>query len=190
MKQKIAVLALSCLVFSVPARAEFTGQVKLACEAILCLSTGSPPTQCAPSLAAYFGIDFEYWSDTLQGRINFLNLCPSASADDNMRSLTNAIANGAGRCDVVSLNRTFGSYSGGGDGFSTYYISNNYPSYCASYTSHNYTDFNSSQKLPVFVGLPNRGGQWVEAQNYDAALKAYNERIRREDEEQRYNNVN
>ncbi len=55
---------------------ELTGKVKLACEAILCLSTGSPPGECSPSLSEYFSIDFDDFSDTIQGRINFLNLCP------------------------------------------------------------------------------------------------------------------
>ena len=32
------------------------GDTKLACEALLCLSSGSRPHECGPSLSRYFGI--------------------------------------------------------------------------------------------------------------------------------------
>lgn len=86
------------------AHAEFTGDVKLACEAILCLSSGSAPSQCQPSLSRYFGIKMDEMSDTITARLNFLNLCPTASYDGNMKSLVKAIAHGAGRCDAATLN--------------------------------------------------------------------------------------
>ena len=54
------------------------------------------------------------------------------------------------------------------------------PSYCAAYTNHAYTDL---QDKPRYVGIPERGGHWVEADKYEKALAEYNERIRREDEE-------
>ena len=92
---------------------ELTGKVKLACEAILCLSTGSPPGECSPSLSEYFSIDFDDFSDTIKGRINFLNLCPVSSETPQMKSLVNAIAHGAGRCDAASLNATLIAYTNG-----------------------------------------------------------------------------
>lgn len=81
-----------------------TGSTKLACEALLCLSSGTRPSECAPSLSEYFGITRKKWSDTLSARKAFLNLCPAAS-EAGMPSLVDAISEGAGRCDAASLNR-------------------------------------------------------------------------------------
>ncbi len=44
---------------------QLTGDPKLACEAIICLSTGTRPNECAPSMARYFGISYRYLSDTM-----------------------------------------------------------------------------------------------------------------------------
>jgi len=78
------------------------GNEKLACEAILCLSTGSPPHECSPSLKRYFSIQKKKFSDTIRARLDFLQLCPSASAE-GMPSLVNVIANGAGRCEAEDM---------------------------------------------------------------------------------------
>ena len=40
------------------------GDKRLACEAILCLSSGTRPSECAPSLSRYFGISMKKLSDT------------------------------------------------------------------------------------------------------------------------------
>lgn len=51
---------LLCLLLPMQALAadarELTGDTKLACEAILCLSSGTRPGECGPSLSRYFGI--------------------------------------------------------------------------------------------------------------------------------------
>ena len=115
MKKTFAYLAACLMSFSLmsgPAQAaqptidtsELTGTVKLACEALLCLSSSSRPGECSPSLDHYFGIKKDKWSDTLDARKDFLNLCP-ASSEPGMPSLVNAIADGAGFCDAASLNR-------------------------------------------------------------------------------------
>jgi len=101
-----SMLAGLLMVGAAPAHAEFTGDVKLACEAILCLSSGQRPSECAPSLDRYFGIKKKKMSDTISARLDFLNQCPTASYDNNMKSLVKAIANGAGRCDAGYLNAT------------------------------------------------------------------------------------
>lgn len=117
-----------------------TGKVKLACEAILCLSTGSPPNECSPSLSEYFSIDFEDFSDTIKGRLNFLNLCPVSSQTPQMKSLVNAIANGAGRCDAKSLNATLATYSFIGMGSTgSGCISSAKPAYCSTWEGHEYS---------------------------------------------------
>lgn len=81
-----------------------TGTTKLACEALLCLSSNVRPSECTPSLNHFFSITRKEWSDTLSARKAFLNLCP-ASSEVGMPELVDAIADGAGRCDAASLNR-------------------------------------------------------------------------------------
>lgn len=158
----------------------FQGDVALACEAILCLSSGTRPGECSPSLQRYFSIVYKKLSDTIRGRLDFLNLCPAASYDSNMRSLVDSIANGAGRCDTASLNSHL-RYWGGDD--APTYISNAMPSYCTRYHSNSYTDL----VLPKYVGTPERGGFWVDADKYEKALAEYNKRIAAEDSENRNN---
>ena len=158
------------------------GDPRLACEAILCLSSGTHPSECAPSLSRYFGINERKFSDTIRARINFLNLCPVASQTPEMQSLVSAISHGAGRCDAASLNRTLVFWiwdEGTGRGPKTY-IGNRMPDYCSAYTGHAYTDFNTSGTLPRYVGTPKKGGSWVEARDYDRAVAEYEARIQAE----------
>jgi hypothetical protein len=102
------------------------GDEATACEVILCLATGSPPSECAASLARYFGItDWRFWK-MIEKRLNFLKLCPAANETPQMSSLVDAMANGAGRCDAATLNQTLRTWTGI-DG--EYEISNQMPSY-------------------------------------------------------------
>ena len=159
-----------------------TGDTRLACEAVLCLASGTRPSECAPSLNRYFSITARKIKDTLKKRRNFLNLCPVSNQTPEMSSLISAQVNGAGRCDAQALNSTLISYRGWDSGET--YISNRMPDYCAAYTGHAYTDFNSSGTMPRYVGTPEEGGYWVEARDYDRALAEYNARL----EEQRRRN--
>lgn len=159
-----------------------TGDTRLACEAVLCLASGTRPSECAPSLNRYFSITARKFKDTLKKRRNFLNLCPVSNQTPEMSSLISAQVNGAGRCDAQALNSTLISYRGWDSGET--YISNRMPDYCAAYTGHAYTDFNSSGTMPRYVGTPEEGGYWVEAKDYDRALAEYNARL----EEQRRRN--
>jgi hypothetical protein len=183
-KNLIASAALSAAAFgTIPATASaqeiFTGDTRLACEAILCLSTGTQPGECTPSLRRYFSISHRKLSETIRGRINFLNLCPAANQTPQMAALVNAQANGAGRCDATSLNAVARSWAGSAEGM--VYINNQMPSYCTAYTSHAYTDFSGA--VPRYVGIPERAGYWVEGRDYERALAEYNARIKAEDEE-------
>jgi TrbM len=186
----IAAFLPAMLAVSVPAQAQdmFTGDTKLACEAVLCLSTGQRPDQCSPSIQKYFSISMKKFSETLKARKNFLNLCPASTQDEKMKSLVDAITNGASRCDVASLNSTLIVYTGnGGDsGNYGYYVGNQLPSYCSAYNGDAYTDL----KPPVYVGAPERGGFWVELDKYDAALRDYNTRIAAKDAAAGQNNNN
>lgn len=161
------------------AGALFSGQAAhaddstLACEAILCLATGSPPGECAPALRKFFSIWSWKLSDTLRGRTNFLNLCPTASADDKMRGLVAAIAEGAGQCDAAGLNINNQYSCGPGDSGWTC-VSNVMPQACRTYAQHPYTQGIS---LPKYVGIPDRGGLWADLSAYERVLAAYNARL-------------
>lgn len=69
-------VASATLVFSQPAPAStlFEGDTKLACEAILCLSSGSRPSECTPSLQRFFSIRHKKAWETIQARHDFLRL--------------------------------------------------------------------------------------------------------------------
>lgn len=132
-----------------------TGDVKLACETILCLSSGGGrPSECNEALERYFSINKKKLKDTLNARRDFLKLCP-ASNEEGMPTLTDAIVEGAGKCDAMVLNsqlvETKEYYSCKNTGshndrtctsYNKYRISNKMPSYCKKYISHEYTDFN------------------------------------------------
>lgn len=145
-----------------------TGDVRLACEALLCLSSSTRPSECAPSLARYFSISHRRLTDTIQARLDFLRLCPVAEHDDNMRGLVDAMARGAGRCDAAALNRDLALWI---DENGQVAINNRRPSYCSAYAGHAYTSMDGG--LPRYVGTPEQGGYWVEAKDYDKELARY-----------------
>ena len=166
--------ALAGMVVASAAKAEgdlFTGDVRLACEAVLCLASGTQPGECAPSLNRYFSIRHTRLSDTVKARKKFLSMCPASNQDDGMRALVNDIANGAGRCDASSLNASgmvWNEQSG------TRTVQNQAPGHCAAYHNNPYTDLGSTGTR--YVGTPERGGYWVDAANYEQALRDYNAR--------------
>lgn len=134
------------------ANGELTGDTKLACEAILCLSSGNPPHECQPSLRKYFSISAKKWSDTVRKRKNFLKLCPAnqtAQADRNYDSLIETLSYVNGGCDANTLNANLQStrkhigYQDTDDGIKPVYakfvrINPNKPSYCVALQSHEY----------------------------------------------------
>jgi hypothetical protein len=164
---------------------ELTGEPALACEAILCLSSGSRPGECDPALSRYFGINYKFWSDTVQGRLDFLRLCPEASDmfSANMPKIVEALAKGAGRCDAAYLNETLetlvqkkycnaadavsddtpenGTWKWAGDGCwvkDVEVVSTSKPALCSAYANAQYSYF-----LGVhYVGDPMDGGHWVD----------------------------
>lgn len=72
---------------------------QMACKAVLCLATGSPPHECKDALKAFydirvyakFGLDF---SATIKARKNFLNQCPL----QEYQFLSNSLAYGQTFC--------------------------------------------------------------------------------------------
>lgn len=156
---------------------EFSGDIKLACEAVLCLSSGTRPAECAPALHRYFNINHRKFYNTLRARNAFLNLCPAASHDAYMTKLINDITNGAGRCDPGSLNSyLLTSAHQAGDNYMLV-ISNTLPSHCTNYMNNNYTDI----APPKYVGIPERKGFWTDEANYESELAAYTARVKAED---------
>lgn len=107
-------LAAALIALPAPARCEqislnidttvLSGAQKLACEAILCLSSGKRPPECDPALNHYFGIKKKKLKDTLKARKNFLNMCPVVDSP-GMPDLVDAIVQGAEYCDAASLNK-------------------------------------------------------------------------------------
>ncbi|CAM5208213.1 hypothetical protein OURE66S_03577 [Oligella ureolytica] len=79
----LGALVLSCASVSSHAQSSDTlsGTTRLACEAILCLSSSLQPGQCKPSLNHYFDIrkyrkgSFS-WGRTVDARRAFLDMCP------------------------------------------------------------------------------------------------------------------
>lgn len=55
---------------------EITGDAKLACEAILCLSSPNKPKECNPALKRYYSITHKKAHKQAKARENFLKLCP------------------------------------------------------------------------------------------------------------------
>lgn len=155
------------------------GDTKLACEAILCLSTGQRPNECSPSIQRYFSIRHKKSWDTINARRNFLQLCPKVNSQQGMPELINAIANGAGMCDANTLNFTLRNRWGSWSDDQRTQISNVMPAHCGAYFGNAFTYFENTK--PRYVGTPSRGGYWVEANQYAAELARYNARIAAED---------
>ncbi|WP_298236562.1 TrbM/KikA/MpfK family conjugal transfer protein [uncultured Azohydromonas sp.] len=180
-----AALAGICLVGPAQAQTLFTGDTRLACEAIMCLSSsqGSNESACQPSLERYFSIRKRKLRDTIRARHDFLNQCPDAQKSDGMRTLVSALAAGAGQCDAANLN-TLG-YLGISPitGVEVLMISNVMPAHCTAIYTHPNTAYPRDQLLPRYVGVPDRGGLWADPADYDRVLAEYNARIAAEDAE-------
>jgi TrbM len=94
MKKTLHAMIMICLLsLGGAALAQDDDNAKSACEAVLCLSSGNRPDECAPSLSRYFSINFRKWSDTVRARQNFLNLCPIVSRDAALSVLASTISN-------------------------------------------------------------------------------------------------
>lgn len=151
------------------------GDVRLACEALLCLSSGIRPGQCSPSLSHYFGINRRKLSDTISARLDFLRLCPVADRTEKMQSLVDAISRGAGRCDPETLNRDLGRWMNTPLFGEMRVVGDKRPGYCSVYTSHEYTYWDGT--LPRYIGKPEEGGYWVAEKDYARELVRYEKEL-------------
>lgn len=74
--QFVAVALTALLATPALAQNVLTGDTKLACEATLCLASGTQPSECNESLKKYLSIQHKKAKDTAKARANFLKLCP------------------------------------------------------------------------------------------------------------------
>jgi hypothetical protein len=88
----VALVGLWVLAGTASAEDVLTGDARLACEALLCLSSPSPPSECGPALSRYYSIRGRKASDTRRKRQEFLDKCPRVSATPEMQSLVSASA--------------------------------------------------------------------------------------------------
>lgn len=144
------------------------GNEKLACEAILCLSTGSPPHECSPSLKRYFSIQKKKFSDTIRARLDFLQLCPSASAE-GMPSLVNVIANGAGRCEaedmIPKLNAHLWGMCDSESGYSYVGCMADIPKVCQDYANHPLTRLDVPVKMKTCQAPSSSSWRWYSTES-------------------------
>jgi hypothetical protein len=130
-----------------------TGIQRLACEALLCLAaTATQPAECAPSLDKYFSIVKTDPRDTFKARRDFLSLCPTGGGQSE---LINALARGAGNCDMGELipklnNHVVRGMIGTEEGSvlrNRDYLPN-VPSYCRTYQTVLNSRYNQAVKMP------------------------------------------
>lgn len=130
-----------------------TGDTKLSCEAILCLSSSARPSECNPSLQRYFSITAKKWKDTIRKRKSFLQLCPTGGSADTNALASNSytatdqaqfenyrdnVLSSATECTVEALNKNIEtSYS---DDYRSYRINPEIPSTCNALYNSVYSD--------------------------------------------------
>lgn len=139
-----------------------TGDTKLSCEAILCLSSSKRPSECNPSIKRYFSISHKHWSDTVKARGNFLKLCPVGSDAEKDKEFTNLrdniIKNLNSGCDLDQLNvenqkyiRDDNSYEYSSDYYYVYQINTSLSKSCKALASSSYTDIR-----PIYTCDPSK----------------------------------
>ncbi|EOV5461188.1 TrbM/KikA/MpfK family conjugal transfer protein [Campylobacter jejuni] len=134
---------------------ELTGDTKLACEVILCLSSATRPAECGASLARYFAIYFKKPWKTIDARKSFLNLCPIQNGtnveDLVLKNLVDDVlpSGNPDECMPNYLNSQIQRKShkvnlfGGID----YRVNPNMPGFCYTLINHQYTDY----KMPKYA---------------------------------------
>ena len=132
----IAAVVVTAFALQGPAYAgeALAGQERTACEVILCLSTGSRPSECSPPLSHFFNIRGDDLHETITKRRDFLALCPANGVADSYRAL---LAQSGQSCQMASLlaylNRPSNGF-GGGPG------TRSIPGHCHIYANHEWTD--------------------------------------------------
>lgn len=156
MKMNRLILSLFLFSFSntVFASDELGGDERTACEVILCLASSKRPSECNNSLKKYFGIKaFTHGVydpvKTIKKRLNFLELCPTKSADPKLASLLDAESSQELECSIDELNKRIEKKSVWNDRVDYFYRTNpQMPHYCKILFDHEYTYYS---KVPVYT---------------------------------------
>ena len=84
-----------------------TGDKRLACEAIMCLSSAHRPGECQPSLKRYFSIHAKKPHKLAEKRKNFLKLCPTDNDKQVNQFIDEVVGKNisAGQCSAAELNQ-------------------------------------------------------------------------------------
>lgn len=143
---------------AVSAQDLLTGNTRLACEAALCLASGTRPSECDKSLRKYFSIHFTRPDKTLRERKKFLSLCPRGNDEEKLSAAAADATNASQQCDAVTLNRTLTYLDPSG----VYAVDNELPEFCLGNPS-----------AARYVGDPLKSGFWAPSADYDRLLTEY-----------------
>ncbi|MCV3509201.1 conjugal transfer protein TrbM [Campylobacter sp. CNRCH_2016_3089] len=146
-KNTTLVLATTMLIGSnIYANEILSGDTRLACEAILCLSSGTRPGECSSALTRYFSIHFKKPWKTINARKAFLNLCPVQN-DTNvedlvLKNLVDDILPSADprQCTPEYLNTQIETQRSDRK-IVGYRIKTTMPNFCYQLINHEYTDY-------------------------------------------------
>ncbi len=151
----------------------YEGDVKYACEAILCLSSGERPHECDPALKRYFDIDYEDPRETAKERKEFLELCPDQEAEETEAFIAQAKKEG-GLVEEEEDKKKIPPYGCPADFVNELaqiknelgvVISDERPLSCALYSE--------GKEPPVYIGEMGWGGFWAERSNEEQAWERY-----------------
>jgi len=155
---------------------ELTGDTKYACEAILCLSSSTRPSECMPSLRKYFSISAKKAWKTIAKRKSFLKLCPmsdGSEVDQLMETLVSDQSVMQTDCTAEALNKIVESKteSCGSDCIPTTYYRTKptIPAYCEAIAKHTYTDIT----LPTY----HCNQSWYTARNWNKISPSSSQKI-------------
>lgn len=153
-----------------------TGDARTACEVILCLSSGSRPSECNAPIRRYFSIKAKKWHKTLAKRRAFLDLCPAANENAKMSALTTVIQNQEYACDAATLNsrtetkikRFWRPKDDGGSYIKRWYKTQSYiPKFCEDLYNHEFTEY-SQIKRPQYTCDKNK---WYTASDWERGIE-------------------
>lgn len=148
---------------------ELSGSESVSCTALLCLASSTRPSECSSAISQYFSIKKLKFSDTLNARRAFLEICPTANESSQVKALARAISRGAGQCTAAQLNIqlrfTFflpaQSDSWWDYGRDVEAIKDEMPSLCNEYYDFFAPDYFRTDK-PKYVGKMGIDGRWVD----------------------------
>jgi TrbM len=169
-KLVFAAVTLATGISPILAQQTLQGDEKSACEAIMCLAASQRPNECTPAIQRYLTITATQPWKLLQKRRDFLSLCPKVD-----QAIINTVTMGD-QCVPDAMNANV--YNLGTMDSPMMVVSNQMPSSCPSFYQ---LQGRAANNYPMYVGLPERGGFWVDATGYQAALDAYNARVAAED---------